>query len=112
MTTERAKIAGEYVELWQSLKLDAILAPAVAHPAPPHGQYISNSYAGIYNMLDYVAGSVPVTTVQPGDIPSAEWSQKEPHPRIEPVRFPYDLGDKEMKELCKQNFLSSGAVNC
>ncbi|KAK5164158.1 uncharacterized protein LTR77_010249 [Saxophila tyrrhenica] len=102
---DRAKIAGEYAEIWQTFQLDAILAPAVAHPAPPHGQYISNSYATMYNMLDYVAGSIPVTTVQETDMPGSAWLQKEPYPRIEPVRFPYDLGDEEMKKLftCRWN---------
>jgi amidase len=98
---ERGQIAYEYATLWQEYGMDAILAPAVAHPAPPHGKYISNSYATIYNMLDYTTGSIPVTTVSRDDSPEREWLDQAPYPRIEPVRFPYDLGDKEMKELCK-----------
>jgi amidase len=97
----RSGIIGEYEALWQEFALDAILAPAVAHPANPHGKYISNSYATIYNMLDYVAGSIPVTTVSPLDVASEEWYGSVPYERIESVRFPYDLGDREMKDLCE-----------
>ncbi|KAL4879711.1 amidase signature domain-containing protein [Aspergillus karnatakaensis] len=97
---ERAAIAREYNSLWTRYGLDTILAPAVAHPAPPHGKYISNAYAGIYNMLDYVTGSVPVTTVDlEKDVASREWYEGEVYERIEEERFPYDWGDKEMKEV-------------
>jgi amidase len=51
-------LVGEYEGLWREFGMDAILASAVPHPAPPHGKYISNSYATIYNMLDYVTGSI------------------------------------------------------
>lgn len=98
---ERKAIAAEYGALWQKLGIDGIISPAVAHPAPPHGKYISNAYAGMYNMLDYVTGSIPVTTVSSEDEPTEEWSRRSPYPRIEAERFPYDYGDKEMKELCK-----------
>ncbi|KAL4940399.1 amidase signature domain-containing protein [Aspergillus oleicola] len=96
----RAGLAREYNSLWTRYGLDTILAPAVAHPAPPHGKYISNAYAGIYNMLDYVTGSVPVTTVDlEQDIAPPEWYTAPTYPRIEEERFPYDWGDKEMKEV-------------
>ena len=45
---ERSKIGREYADLWLSNRMDAILSPAVAHPACPHGKYISNSYAGMW----------------------------------------------------------------
>lgn len=96
----RGAIAGQYNELWSRFKLDAILAPAVAHPAPPHGTYVSNAYAGMYNLLDYVTGSIPVTKVDLElDVAPREWYECEPYPRIEETRFPYDWGDKEMKDL-------------
>lgn len=97
---ERAAIAGRYNELWARFGLDAVVAPAVAHPAPPHGMYVSNSYAGVYNMLDYATGSVPVTRVDlEVDVAPREWYEREVYPRIEEQRFPYDWGDREMKEL-------------
>jgi hypothetical protein len=53
-------------------------------------------------MLDHVTGSVPVTNVDPElDVADKSWYDAEPYPRIEEELFPYDLGDKEMKELCK-----------
>ncbi|KAH8896849.1 amidase [Thozetella sp. PMI_491] len=96
----RGGLAGEYNDLWARFQMDAILAPAVAHPAPPHGTYVSNGYATVYNMLDYTTGSVPVTkTDLQLDIADKEWYEAAPYPRIEEERFPYDWGDKEMKEL-------------
>lgn len=96
----RAELSSRYNELWLQFNLDAILVPAVAHPAPPHGKYISNSYAGIYNMLDYATGSVPVTMVDLKlDVAPKEWYERKPYPRIEKDLFPYDWGDEEMKEL-------------
>ncbi|KAL4870731.1 amidase signature domain-containing protein [Aspergillus spectabilis] len=97
---ERAGLAREYNSLWTRYGLDTILAPAVAHPAPPHGEYISNAYAGIYNMLDYVTGSIPVTIVDlQKDVAGPEWYAEPAYDRIEEERFPYDWGDKEMKEV-------------
>lgn len=96
----RSEIASCYNDLWLRFGLDTILAPAVAHPAPPHGKYVSNSYATIYNMLDYTTGNVPVTTVDPvKDVAPREWYEREAYPRIEAERFPYDWGDEEMKKL-------------
>jgi amidase len=97
---ERADLAARYNALWVQYSLNAILAPAVAHPAPPHGKYVSNSYAGIYNMLDYATGSIPVTKVDlERDVAPPEWYNAPAYPRIEEVRFPYEWGDKEMKEI-------------
>lgn len=97
---ERATLTGEYNELWKTYSLDAILAPSVAHPAPPHGRYVSNGYATVCNMLDYATGCVPVLQTDPElDVASPEWYAAEPYPRIEERRFPYDWGDKQMKEL-------------
>lgn len=96
----RGGLSAEYNSIWTRFKLDAILAPSVAHPSPPHGKYVSNSYATVYNMLDYTTGCVPVTKVDlEKDIASNEWYEAEAYPRIEEERFPYDWGDKEMKEL-------------
>lgn len=99
----RAGVAAEYNKLWTTHELDAILAPSVAHPAPPHGTYVSNAYSAMYNLLDYTTGCIPVTKTDPVlDVASQEWYDSETYPRIEEVRFPYDWGDKEMKELYKE----------
>ncbi|OAA57398.1 Amidase [Niveomyces insectorum RCEF 264] len=106
----RADIAAQYNDLWLRFGLDAIVVPAVAHPAPPHGQYVSNSYATIYNMLDYATGSVPVGWVDlRADVALKEWYDREPYARIEAERFPYDWGDKEMQELYKGPHVYKGS---
>ncbi|KAH6625932.1 amidase signature domain-containing protein [Boeremia exigua] len=98
----RREVAQRYNNLWTQLRLDAIISPAVAYPAPPHGTYVSNAYLSIYNMLDYVTGSVPVTRVDLDlDVASSEWYKSEAYLRIKKTRFPYDWGDKEIKHLYK-----------
>ena len=98
----RGRLVSEYDILWKNYRLDGLLCPAVCHPAPPHRRYISNSYATVFNMLDYVAGCIPVSKVDEElDVALPEWYDRKPYPRIEPDRFPYDEGDKEMIELCE-----------
>jgi len=52
--------------------LDLLLAPVHVLPAHPHmtSKRITPtvSYSALYNLLDYPAGVLPVTTVQPGDV--------------------------------------------
>ncbi|KAF4470304.1 fatty-acid amide hydrolase [Fusarium albosuccineum] len=97
---ERADLASKYNDLWLRFNLDAILVPAVAHPAPPHGKYVSNAYATVYNMLDYVTGSVPVTTVdEKKDHAPAAWYERKPYPKIAGERFLYDWADEDMQRL-------------
>jgi amidase len=53
-------------------------------------------------MLDYVAGTIPVTTVDAKlDVADENWYSGEVYERIQPVRYAYDTGDKEMKKLCE-----------
>lgn len=66
----------EYRELvlakWQEEKLDGIICPVLPISAPPlrKSGYIMDiiSYTSIYNLLDYPAGSTPVTRVNQNDI--------------------------------------------
>ncbi len=103
----RSKLGKRYNdEIWLKYGLDTILVPSAAHPAPPHGKYVSNSYATVYNMLDYVAGCVPVTRVD-CDVDKAgeDWyDEKDIYEDVEELGngiFPYDYGDRKMKEMCK-----------
>lgn len=108
----RSRLANGYNDLWLEFQLDAILVPSVAHPANPHGEYISNSYATVYNMLDYVTGCVPVTIVnQRLDVAGKDWYDSNIYERFEAVCFPYDRGDKEMKELCELHLIRFMSVN-
>lgn len=54
---------------WREAGIDCLVLPACATPAIPHGAFpfVSSAaaYTFIWNILDYVAGVVPVTTVDP-----------------------------------------------
>ncbi|CAB3405900.1 unnamed protein product [Caenorhabditis bovis] len=61
----------EFAKLMMEKKLDALLCPTTVTPAPPHvvpsKLFAATSYTGIFNLLDYAAGSVPVTRVTKED---------------------------------------------
>ncbi len=65
-----------FKEKWDSLKLDAVIGPVYPHSAFKHEDaeelaFIAD-FLTIWNVLDYPAGVVPVTTVQEGeDVPEA-----------------------------------------
>ncbi|TPX30908.1 glutaminyl-tRNA synthase (glutamine-hydrolysing) [Synchytrium endobioticum] len=80
----------EYQSRFHALKqadgIDCIIAPVHALPAVTHGTFsripFGASYAVLYNLLDYAAGVVPVTTVDPAvDAPcegtGARWTEYE-----------------------------------
>lgn len=54
---------------WREAGIDCLVMPSCATPAIPHGAFpfVSSAaaYTFIWNVLDYVAGIVPVTTVDP-----------------------------------------------
>uniref|UniRef100_A0A4W2DWC2 Fatty-acid amide hydrolase 1 n=1 Tax=Bos indicus x Bos taurus TaxID=30522 RepID=A0A4W2DWC2_BOBOX len=60
----------EFIAKWRSLDLDVLLSPAldpafyVGYPAKVQGD---SFYLGLYNLLNFPAGVVPVTTVTPQD---------------------------------------------
>lgn len=60
----------EFIAKWRSLDLDVLLSPAldpafyVGYPAKVQA---SSFYLGLYNLLNFPAGVVPVTTVTPQD---------------------------------------------
>ncbi|CAJ0959426.1 unnamed protein product, partial [Mesorhabditis belari] len=61
----------EYIEEMQKLGLDAILCPVTVTPAPHHEVPVKLfavvSYTGVFNLLDFAAGTVPVTQVTKAD---------------------------------------------
>lgn len=77
----RSKSAGEIKQLlgkrnaliilleksWREAGIDALIMPPMSSPALPHGSFVHTSaaasYAFIWNIVDFVAGIVPVTTV-------------------------------------------------
>ncbi|XP_020732825.2 fatty-acid amide hydrolase 1-like [Odocoileus virginianus] len=60
----------EFIAKWRSLDLDVLLSPAldpafyIGYPAKAN---TSTSYLSLYNVLNFPAGVVPVTTVTPQD---------------------------------------------
>eukprot|EP00939_MAST-03C_sp_MAST-3C-sp1_P002666 g2666.t1 len=57
-----------YVDVWKRLRLDAVIVPGGALPALPHGAFrdlpLSFAYTVLFNLLNFPAGSVPVTRVR------------------------------------------------
>ncbi|XP_061200887.1 vitamin D3 hydroxylase-associated protein-like isoform X4 [Neopsephotus bourkii] len=60
----------EFIVKWRKLRLDVILCPALG-PAFNHGYagklFAATSYTNVYNVLDFPAGVVPVSTVTRAD---------------------------------------------
>ncbi len=67
MLGDRVRYISLMNKVWRSAGIDALIMPASATPAIPHGTFVNASFAAsytfIWNLLDYVAGVVPVTTV-------------------------------------------------
>ncbi|CAJ0570092.1 unnamed protein product, partial [Mesorhabditis spiculigera] len=61
----------EYIDAMQKQGIDAVLSPVTVTPAPHHEVPVKLfsviSYTGIYNLLDFAAGTVPVTHVTQKD---------------------------------------------
>ena len=64
-------VTHEVLAAWQAQGVDVIVAPGFAFPAPPvnHPARLvpAVSYTAAYNVLDFPAGSVPITKVIPED---------------------------------------------
>lgn len=59
----------DFYDAWQAADLDLVLCPPHPLPAVPHDSFGDISfgccYTALYNLLDYPAGVVPVTAVNP-----------------------------------------------
>ena len=65
-------ISHEVLTVWQQKGIDVIIAPGFVFPALPAVKYpdqlgTATSYTAVYNLLNFPAGSVPVTRVVPED---------------------------------------------
>jgi fatty acid amide hydrolase len=80
----------EVLEAMQAAQVDVLLCPAHATPAVPHtasAQFqIGGSYSMLFNLLQFPAGVVPVTTVRPSERVRAG----EPQDRFERVAAAVD----------------------
>jgi len=68
LTRERTAMQREELDHWNEAKLDLVLCPATATPAPQHGSTGDFTAAAVYttryNLLNLPAGVVPVTRVR------------------------------------------------
>uniref|UniRef100_H2Z8W1 Amidase domain-containing protein n=1 Tax=Ciona savignyi TaxID=51511 RepID=H2Z8W1_CIOSA len=69
---QAAAFANEYMNEWNNLKLDVLICPPYPLVACPKGSITHAtslaSYTGLYNLLNFPAGVVPVTKVTQKDI--------------------------------------------
>ncbi|OSX66101.1 hypothetical protein POSPLADRAFT_1131808 [Postia placenta MAD-698-R-SB12] len=71
----KTQLRKEYLDHWQNTvsvtgtgrPVDAIIGPASASAATPHGMNRYTNYTRVWNALDYVAAVFPVTKVDPVD---------------------------------------------
>ncbi|XP_060087752.1 vitamin D3 hydroxylase-associated protein-like isoform X2 [Heteronotia binoei] len=95
----------EFIAEWQKLKLDVVLCPALG-PAFNLGYagklFVATTYTHLYNVLNFPAGVVPVTTVSEAD-------EKE----LRHYKGHYgDLWDKRLKEAVQDAVGLPVAVQC
>ncbi|PJF17934.1 hypothetical protein PSACC_02224 [Paramicrosporidium saccamoebae] len=69
MLGERDEFVAKMNAYWKDSGIDCLIMPAFATPATPHNSFpnvsFAASYTFIWNILDFVAGVVPVTSVDP-----------------------------------------------
>ncbi|XP_027504642.1 vitamin D3 hydroxylase-associated protein isoform X1 [Corapipo altera] len=95
----------EFIAKWRKLRLDVILCPALG-PAFNHGYagklFAATSYTNLYNVLNFPAGVVPVSTVTRAD--EEELKHYQGHYR--------DPWDKRLKEAVEGAVGLPVAVQC
>lgn len=68
---KRSAMRQSFFEAWQAQKFDVVLSPGHMMPAVPHKSFKDLSHAaaynGLYNLLDFPAGVVPITHVKSTD---------------------------------------------
>lgn len=68
LNVRRQAAAREYLQLFLSSGIDAILMPPAPHTALPLDQWTTATYTGLWNYLDYPAVVIPVDTVCQSDL--------------------------------------------
>ena len=90
LNVRRQAAAREYLQLFRSNGLDAILMPPAPHTALPLDQWTSATYTGLWNYLDYPAIVIPVDAVCESDLADDVGNAK------------YGAEDARMYSLCMQ----------
>lgn len=72
LNTQVGQYREEFYDAWTRQKLDIVICPAFGFVAPPYDHFDQTFGGGInqpiYNLLNYPAGSLPVTSVSAADI--------------------------------------------
>ncbi|KAF1852016.1 amidase [Cucurbitaria berberidis CBS 394.84] len=68
LNVRRQAAARQYLQLFRSTGIDAILMPPAPHTALPLDKWTTASYTGLWNYLDYPAVVIPVDTVRESDL--------------------------------------------
>lgn len=89
LNVRRQAAAREYLDLFLSNDIDAILMPPAPHTALPLDKWNRASYTGLWNYLDYPAVVIPFGTVHESD-----WSDDISNAK-------YGAEDARMYDLCK-----------
>ncbi|KAI0242444.1 Fatty-acid amide hydrolase 1, partial [Lamellibrachia satsuma] len=72
LVTETERMRTRVMKEWQSLDLDAVICPGFGFPALPLEAIVdalgATTYTSMYNLLNFTAGSLPVTKVTEEDL--------------------------------------------
>lgn len=92
-------ICDEYLAIFESHGLHALITPACANPPAPHGQYSSNCLSAVYNLLGYPVGIIPIDKVDPElDQPQSVYTNSSCFPDIDVPNYTYDKYDGYVKQ--------------
>jgi len=82
LTRRAREISGEVLSAWDKLGIDVVICPVHATPALPHTESrdfsLAGSYSMFFNIVNFPAGTVPVTTVRPHETELRQQSTQEP----------------------------------
>lgn len=90
LNVRRQAAAREYLQLFLSNDIDAMLMPPAPHTALPLDKWTTASYTGLWNYLDYPAVVIPFGTVCESDLADGVGNAK------------YGDEDARMYSLCTQ----------
>ena len=93
LNVRRQAAAREYLQLFRSNEIDAILMPPAPHTALPLDQWNTITCTGLWNYLDYPAVIVPVDTVRETDLADDVGNAR------------YGTEDERLYSLCKCQLL-------
>lgn len=92
LNVRRAEAARTYLHLFRDNNIDAILMPPAPHTAVPLDTWMTATFTGLWNYLDYPAVVIPVDTVRESDVAD------------DPSNAKYGPEDARLYSLCMYKF--------